>query len=283
MNMTKTALKVALVTGASAGMGKDFCLRLIEEGYIVYGAARRIAAMADIVSAGGFALGMDVTDEASMVAGVDHILREHGRIDVLVNNAGYGAYGSIEDVPISEARRQVEVNLFGLARMTQLVLPTMRAQQAGRIVNISSVGGKCYSPLGGWYHATKHAVEGFSDCLRYETRAFGIQVVVIEPGGVESEWQDIAMDSARRFSGHTAYAPLVAAWQSASSLKGAPPSVISDLLVKAVSVRKPKTRYSAGTAAKFSLFTRAILSDRLFDGMLRLAFRVPQGAAVPPF
>lgn len=277
MNKTNFTPKVALVTGASAGMGKDFCLRLLKEGYIVYGAARRIHAMADIAAAGGFVLGMDLCDDASMVAGVEQILREQGRIDVLVNNAGYGTYGSIEDVPIHEARRQVEVNLIGLARLTQLVLPTMRAQRAGRIVNISSVGGKLYSPLGGWYHATKHAIEGLSDCLRYETRAFGIQVVVIEPGGIESEWNGIAMNSAHRHSGQTAYAALVAGWQTAAPLKGAPPSVISDLLIKAVSARKPKTRYSAGTAAKSSLFLRAVLSDRLFDRMLSLVFRVPRG------
>jgi NAD(P)-dependent dehydrogenase (short-subunit alcohol dehydrogenase family) len=154
----------------------------------------------------------------------------------------------------------------------------MRAQRSGRIVNISSVGGKVYSPLGGWYHATKHAVEGLSDCLRYETRDFGIQVVVIEPGGIESEWNGIAMDSASRYSGHTAYAPLVASWKTAAPLKGASPSVISDLLIKAVTARKPKTRYSAGTAAKSSLFMRAVLSDRLFDRMLSLVFRVPRVA-----
>lgn len=280
MTSSNSTRKVALVTGASSGMGKDFCLRLLKHGYVVYGAARRTSAMRDIAAAGGLVLGMDVSDDASMVAGVQQILREQGRIDVLVNNAGYGAYGAIEDVPMAEARRQVEVNLFGLARLTQLVLPSMRAQRAGRIVNISSVGGKVYSPLGGWYHATKHAVEGFSDCLRFETRDFGIQVVVIEPGGVESEWNGIAMDSARRFSGHTAYAPLVAGWQAAAALKGASPSIISDLLMKAVSARKPKTRYSAGTAAKFSLFMRAFLSDRLFDRMLALVFRAPRKTAI---
>ncbi len=280
MTSSNSARKVALITGASSGMGKDFCLRLLRLGYVVYGAARRTSAMADIAAAGGHVLGMDVTDDGSMLVGVQQILRDQGRIDLLVNNAGYGAYGSIEDVPIAEARRQVEVNLFGLARLSQLVLPGMRARRAGRIVNISSVGGKLYSPLGGWYHATKHAVEGFSDCLRFETRGFGIEVVVIEPGGVESEWNGIAMDSARRFSGHTAYAPLVAAWQGAAGLKGAPPSVISDLLVKAVTARRPKTRYSAGTAAGFSLFMRAVLSDRLFDRMLALVFRAPPAAAI---
>ena len=138
---------------------------------------------------------MDVTDDASMVAGVERIIAEHGRIDVLVNNAGYGSYGAVEDVPIDEARRQFEVNVFGLARLIQLVTPHMRAQQSGRIINISSIGGKFYEPLGAWYHATKFAVEGFSDSLRLELAPFGIDVVIIEPGPIRTEWNTISRDS----------------------------------------------------------------------------------------
>ena len=274
--MNTAVRKVALVTGASSGMGKDFCFRLLKAGYVVYGAARRVGAMADIAAAGGIVLAMDVTDDASMVAGVERILREQGRIDVLVNNAGYGAYGAIEDVPLDEARRQFEVNLFGAARLTQQVLPTMRAQRSGRILNVSSVGGKVYSPLGGWYHATKHALEGFSDCLRFETRSFGIDVVVIEPGGVQSEWSAIAMEAVRRYSGQSAYAPLAQSWRGMDALKLAPPSVISDLVMRAVTARRPKTRYVAGTAARLTLFLRAVLSDRLYDRFLAAVFRAPR-------
>ena len=144
---------------------------------------------------------MDVTDDASMVAGIQRIVDEQGRIDVLVNNAGYGSYGAVEDVPIDEARRQFEVNVFGLARLVQLVTPHMRAQESGRIINISSIGGKFYEPFGAWYHATKFAVEGFSDSLRMELRPFGIKVVLIEPGPIRTEWNEIARDSLLERSG----------------------------------------------------------------------------------
>ena len=144
--------------------------RLLAAGYIAYAGARRVDAMRSLEAAGARVLSLDVTDDASMTAAVDTILRETGRIDVLVNNAGYGSYGALEDVPLDEGRRQFEVNIFGLARLTQLVLPTMRAQRAGRIVNVSSVSGKIGEPFGSWYHASKHALEGLSDSLRMELR-----------------------------------------------------------------------------------------------------------------
>ena len=150
---------------------------------------------------------MDVTDEESMRSGVDQILADEGRIDVLVNAAGYGSYGAVEDVPLSEARNQFEVNLFGAARLTQLVLPGMREQHSGTIVNITSMGGKIYTPLGAWYHATKHALEALSDCLRMELKPFGIDVVVIEPGGIRTEWPGIAAEKVRAVSGSGPYAP----------------------------------------------------------------------------
>lgn len=151
--------QVALVTGASSGMGKDFALRLIAEGYVVYAAARRMERMSDIAAAGGVPLAMDVTDDTQMTAAVGRIIAEQGRIDVLINNAGYGQYGALEDVPLAEGRRQMEVNLFGVARLTQLCLPHMRARRFGRIFNISSIGGKFALPMGGWYHASKFALE----------------------------------------------------------------------------------------------------------------------------
>src|ERR1700753_1767331 len=201
---------VALVTGASAGMGKDFALRLIQEGYVVYGAARRVDRMREIETAGGTALAMDVTDDAATVAGVERIIREQGRIDVLINNAGYGQFGALEDVPMDQSRRQLETNLIGPARLIQLCLPHMRAQRYGRIFNISSIGGKLATPLGGWYHASKFALEGYSDALRNEVSRFGIDVLVSRPGGIETEWSGIAGDEAERYSGQGAYADLVA-------------------------------------------------------------------------
>jgi NAD(P)-dependent dehydrogenase (short-subunit alcohol dehydrogenase family) len=153
---------VALVTGASSGMGQDFALRLLAEGYTVYGAARRIERMADLASAGCNVIALDVTDDASIVAAMGQIVRERGRIDVLINNAGYSQFGALEDVPMDEGRRQLETNLIGPARLIQLCLPHMRSQRYGRIFNISSIGGKLGTPLGGWYHASKYALEGYS-------------------------------------------------------------------------------------------------------------------------
>ena len=187
--------RVALVTGASSGIGEETARLLQEAGFATYAVARRVDRMAALAAAGVHTFAMDVTDDASMTDGVRRVLDEQGRIDVLVNNAGYGSYGSVEDVPIEEARRQFEVNVFGLARLTQLVTPAMREQGSGRIINISSIGGKFYEPLGAWYHATKFAVEGFSDSLRLELAPFGIQVVIIEPGPIITEWNTISRDS----------------------------------------------------------------------------------------
>ena len=164
--------KVALVTGASSGIGKATAKQLLEDGLIVYVAARRVEKMQDLAQLGAHVLKMDVTVEQDMVSGISQIKVTHGGVDVLVNNAGYAIYGPIEAITIDEARRQFEVNIFGVARLTQLVLPYMRAQKAGKIINVSSVGGKIYSPLGAWYHATKHALEGWSDCLRLELKQF---------------------------------------------------------------------------------------------------------------
>ena len=184
--------KVILVTGASAGIGKDAALALLKRGHIVYGAARRVEKMQDIVKAGGHALPMDVTNEAQVVEVVKTIIKQSGRIDVLVNNAGYSTPGPVEEVPIAEAKRNFDVNLFGLARLTQEVLPYMRKAKSGSIVNVSSVVGKTYFPFGAWYIATKHALEGWSDTLRLELHPFNIKVAIIEPGAIRTEFMDVA-------------------------------------------------------------------------------------------
>ena len=199
-------VKVALVTGASSGIGEDAARLLHEHGFTVYAVARRTGPMEKLAALGVRTFGMDVTDDASVTAGVEKIIAEAGRIDVLVNNAGYGSYGAVKDVPLEEARRQFEVNVFGLARLIQLVVPHMRAQRSGRIINISSIGGKIYEPLGGWYHATKFAVEGLSDSLRIELRPFGIGVVLIEPGTIRTGWNTIARENLARASASSAYA-----------------------------------------------------------------------------
>lgn len=271
--MTINDKPVALITGASAGLGRDFALRLISEGYVVYGAARRLDRMADIEAAGGQALAMDVTDDATMIAGVEQIIHERRRIDVLINNAGFGLMGALEDVPMDAGRYQMEVNLIGVARLTQLCLPHMRARGAGKIVNISSIGGKCAFPLAGWYHASKFALEGYSDSLRMEVRAFGIEVIVIEPGGTDSEWADIATKNVERYSTGGAYDRLVKAWGrfTAKQPKMPPASVITDLVVKALKARKPRTRYHGAQGSGLMLFMRKILSDRLYDRLIMKA------------
>jgi len=265
---------VALITGASSGMGRNIALAMLKEGYMVYGAARRLERMEGIVTEGGHALGMDVTDQASVKAGVDQLIEEQGHIDILVNAAGYGQYGAIEDVPLADAHRQLEINLFGCARLIQMVLPHMRAQKFGKIFNITSVGGKIYTPMGGWYHTSKFAVEGYSDVLRLEVKPFGIDVVVIEPGTIDSEWAGIAIREAERLSGKGAYRGLLEKYvKIQKSVKGSPPNVISDLILKALSARRPKTRYHAGQLAGPILFLRRHLPDRMFDRLVMSSFR----------
>jgi NAD(P)-dependent dehydrogenase (short-subunit alcohol dehydrogenase family) len=272
--------KTAFVTGASAGIGEATARALLAAGYRVFAGARRLDRMAGLAAAGATLLKLDLTDDVSIVAAVNTIKNEAGRIDVLVNNAGYGSYGALEDVPVDEGRRQFEVNAFGLARLCQLVLPMMRAQRSGKIVNVTSIGGKIWEPLGAWYHATKFAVEGLSDCLRVEVAPFGVDVIVIEPGAIRTEWAGIARDGLLQMSGGSAYAELakrharMLATADTSSL-ASPPEVVARTIVRAVTARRPKTRYATGGGARTILFLRKILPDRMFD---RLIWRVTQGA-----
>ncbi len=270
------ATKVALVTGASSGIGEATALQLKQLGYTVYGAARRVDRMEHLTKGGIQVLTMDVTSDSSMAAGVEQILATSGRIDVLVNNAGYGAYGAVEDVPMDAARAQFEVNVFGAVRLIQLVLPRMRAQRAGTIVNITSMGGKIHTPLGAWYHGTKFALEAISDCLRMEVQPFGINVVIVEPGGIKTEWAGIAAEKLRATSGHGPYGPQASTMAEsmvgdASRNRQSPPQVIADVIGAAVTARKPKTRYAVGFGAKPMIFMRRLLSDRAFDAMMRRA------------
>ena len=267
---------VILVTGASAGMGKEFAKELLKDGHIVYGVARRVDKMDDIKSLGVKVLEMDVTNEDSMVKGIETIIKAEGRIDVLINNAGFGSYGAIEDVSIADARYQLEVNVFGAARLMQLVIPHMRKHNYGRILNISSIGGKVALPLGGWYHASKFALEALSDSTRNEVKQFGIDVVVIEPGGVKSEWSSIAMDNLVKTSSKGVYAKMANSLSTAikgGEDKGADPKVIVDLVKHAINAKQPKTRYSGGYMAALVLFLRKILSDRMLDKAMMSQFR----------
>ncbi|MGA4837632.1 oxidoreductase [Streptomyces sp. G45] len=270
----KTApARTALVTGASSGIGEATARKLTGLGYTVYGAARRAERLHQLARHGVRPLVLDVTDDDSLRDGVDRVIAETGRVDVLVNNAGYGAYGALEDVSPDEARRQFDVNVFGPVRLTQMVLPHMRARRSGRVINVTSIGGKVCTPLGGWYHGTKFAIEGISDCLRMELKPFGIDVVVIEPGGIATEWNGIAADHLEESSAGGAYARRagsVAAFLRSedTARRMSPPSVVADAIGRAVTARRPRTRYATGLGARPLLALRRLLPDRAFDAVM---------------
>lgn len=265
--------KVILITGASSGIGYDAATRLAQQGHRVYGAARRLERMEPLKEYGVVPIPLDVTDEASMTHGIQSILDTEGRIDVLVNNAGYGYLGAIENVPLEEARRQLEVNLFGLARLTQLVLPHMREQHAGRIINVSSIAGKAVLLFGGWYNVSKYAVEAFSDALRIETKPFGIKVSLIEPSGIKTDWGLIAADNLETSSRDTAYEEPglrmaeALRWTYTSNLLS-PPKSIGKAIAKATNARRPRTRYRAGAGAGTFVALHAVMPTRWWDRLV---------------
>ena len=263
--------KTVLVTGASSGIGKATAMYLAQNGYKVYGAARRLEKMQDLKTYGIHPIALDVTKEESLVACVDQILKEAGSIDILINSAGSGNYGSLEDVPMADAKQQMEVNVFGVARLIQLVLSGMRKNNYGKIVNISSVGGKVTLPMGAWYHASKFAVEGMSDALRKEVKQFGIDVIVIEPGGVKSEMSELGGGYMMRVSGNTVYSSLakgIVDFYGKVGQRAYDPIVIAKLIKKGIEATHPETRYAGAAGAKLMLFFRKILSDKLFDWMI---------------
>ncbi len=265
--------KVVLITGASSGIGKATALRLLQDGHIVYGAARRVKKMQDIEMIGGHAIEMDITKEEDIKNTVDIIIEKEGRIDVLFNNAGYGLYGPVEEVFMDDVRNQFEVNLFGLARLTQLVLPHMRAQGNGTIINTSSVGGKVYSPLGAWYYATKHALEGWSDTLRLEVKEFGVDVVIIEPGLIKTEFGDVMSAQLKKLDKKSAYKESIETMislgeKSFADGSGSDPEVIVNLVLRAIKAKNPQTRYVAGKFSHLVLFMRHVLSDKMFDRLM---------------
>ncbi|KAB2663253.1 oxidoreductase [Brucella tritici] len=266
--------KTALVTGASSGMGKSIAKRLIKDGYQVYVAARSVDKMADLANLGAQPLRIDVSKDEEIVAGVETILAQTGGVDVLVNNAGFGLYGPVEEIPLDEARYQFEVNMFGAARLTQLLLPAMREKKAGTIVNITSMGGKIYTVLGAWYHATKHALEGWSDSLRLEVEPFGIRVVIIEPGLIETGFGDAGQQGIAERSKNGPYEKIangvVKSMQSSyGQNRGTNPDVIAETVSKAIASSRPKTRYAVGAYAKPMIWIRKWLGDRIFDRMIK--------------
>ena len=276
--MVTNSKRVALVTGASSGIGEAIAVAMHDAGYVVFAGARRVERMAQLRTRGITTIALDVTDDASMINAVERIHHEVGRIEVLVNNAGYGSYGALEDVPMSEARRQVDVNVFGLARLCQLVIPEMRQARSGTIINISSIGGKFGEPFGVWYHASKYAVEGLSDSLALELAPFGVHVVAVEPGGIKTEWADISADNLVATSGTGDYK--VAAMKAARVLRtfndmklAGTSEQVAQGVMKILSKRRPKMRYAIAGGAKPLLIFRKLTNDWIFYKAFRLVTR----------
>ncbi|MXQ08460.1 SDR family NAD(P)-dependent oxidoreductase [Alphaproteobacteria bacterium GH1-50] len=262
-----------LVTGASSGMGKDFAHRLLKSGYTVFAAARSVDKMQDLKDAGAIVIGMDIARDEDITAAVEIIRERTGGVDILINNAGFAQYGPVEETPVEKARYQFEVNLFGLARLTQLLIPDMREKGKGLIVNLSSMGGVIYTPMGAWYHATKHAVEGWSDALRFELEPFGIDVVILQPGIIRTGFGE-ALESNYQGDETGPYGNTIRAMKEGTQAmydagKGSDPREITDLLMQAVRAERPKPRYSAGYMARPSMMMRRLLPDRWFDRLLR--------------
>ena len=266
--------KVILITGASSGIGFDAAQTLAQQGHCVFAAARRTELMEPLKAYGVHVIKMDVTDEKSMQDGVETLIQAMGHIDVLINNAGYGYFGAIENVPMEDARRQLEVNVFGLARLTQLVLPYMRQQKNGRIINTSSIAGKMVFYMGGWYNITKYSVEAFSDALRMEMKPYGIDVVMIEPGAIKTDWGIIAARHLKESSEGTAYEASGNQWAHnmdwfyKTNLLSSP-SVITKAIVRAVNSRHPKARYCRGRFSIIGRIAHAIMPARWWDALMR--------------
>jgi NADP-dependent 3-hydroxy acid dehydrogenase YdfG len=263
--------KVVLVTGASAGFGEMAARKLLERGHTVYAAARRVERMAGLEELGATPLAMDVTQDASVAAGVERLLAEQGRVDALVANAGYGSYGAIEAIPLDEIRYQYEVNVFGVARTVKAVLPSMRARRSGRIVISASVVSNFSMACAGWYCSTKHAVKGMAEALRQETRDLGIEVVLIEPGAVKTEFDEVAFAALDRVEHPEDYQRLLRGFRKALALSyaSAPgPEETAEAIAEAAVTAKPKTRYRTTRSARIMPRLRALLSDRRFDSMM---------------
>lgn len=286
--MATTPSKAVLITGCSTGIGRATAERLAERGWTVYATARAVASIRDLADRGCRILPLDVCDESSMGAAVDAIEREHGAVGVLVNNAGYGQEGAFESTPMTEVRRQFETNVFGLVRLTQLCLPGMRRQRWGKIVNLSSMGGKLTLPGGAFYHATKHAVESLSDALRFEVQGFGVDVIVVEPGPIKTRFGDTAIhsigDPRRAGDDYAAFNAAVAAkikeaYDGPMGRLAAGPEAVAAAIERAITAGRPSTRYPVTAAAKLLMGLRRWLPDRAFDAFLRTQYAPPKPAA----
>jgi NAD(P)-dependent dehydrogenase (short-subunit alcohol dehydrogenase family) len=270
-----------LITGCSTGIGRATAERLARAGMAVYASARRPESIEDLKSAGCRTLALDVTDEDSMRAAVEEVERTEGVIGALVNNAGYSQSGAVETVALDDVRRQFETNVFGLLRMCQLVLPGMRREGRGRIVNISSMGGKLTFPGGGIYHATKHAVEAISDALRFEVSNFGVDVVVVEPGLIRTRFGEAAVASVPREDGpygefNAAVAVVTArVYDGPLGRLGAGPEAVAKVIERALTADRPRTRYKVTASARVLMAQRSLLPDRAWDAVVGTSYPRP--------
>ena len=273
------------VTGCSTGSGRATAAPLASKGHTVYATARRPDSIADLKERGCRTLALDVTDEQSMSAAVRAVEEAEGAVGALVNNAGYSLSGALESVRMEDVRAQFETNVFGLLRMCQLVLPGMRRQGAGRIVNVSSMGGKLTFPGGGVYHATKHAVEALSDALRFEVQGFGVEVVVIEPGLIKTGFADAAVGAMEKGTesdggpyekfNRAVAKTTTAAYEGPLAKLGGGPDDVARVIEKALSVRRPKTRYPVTPSARLILAQRRLVSDRMWDRIVATNYPRP--------
>jgi NAD(P)-dependent dehydrogenase (short-subunit alcohol dehydrogenase family) len=270
--------KAILVTGCSSGIGRATAERLASAGWPVYATARRVDSIRDLEAAGCRILPLDVTDERSIQAAVGAVMGTHGAVGVLVNNAGYSQSGAVEEVSIEAARKQFETNFFGAVRLCQVVLPAMRAQRWGRIINMSSMGGRLTFPGGGIYHATKYALEAVSDVLRWEVRPFGIDVVLVEPGLIQTNFGRTAAESVEAVGdAHSPYRDFNAAVaQGTENAYRMPfatgPDTVARVVERAIRARRPRTRYPVTVGARGAIALRSILPDRAWDLALRAQF-----------
>ena len=275
--------KAVLVTGCSSGIGRATAGHLVDVGWRVYATARNVEAIAPLEERGCVLLPLDVTDEDSMISAVYKVERQEGAVGVLVNNAGYSQSGAVEAVPMDKVRRQFETNVFGLVRMCQLVLPGMRRQGFGRIVNVSSIGGKLTFPGGGYYHASKYAVEAMSDALRFEVEGFGVRVSVVEPGLIRTGFADAAVGSMNG-SEDGPYAGFDAAVAKATTENyergpllrlGGGPETVAEKVEEVISARNPRIRYPVTPSAHLFLWLRYLLPDRAWDALVRSSYPQP--------
>jgi NAD(P)-dependent dehydrogenase (short-subunit alcohol dehydrogenase family) len=277
--------RAVLITGCSSGIGWATAERLAQKGWTVYATARNVGAIEPLGERGCRLLPLDVTDEESMRSAVEEVERTEGAVGFLINNAGYSQSGAVEAVPMQKVRRQFETNVFGLVRMCQLVLPGMRRQGFGRIVNLSSMGGRLTFPGGGFYHASKYAVEAISDALRFEVRGFGVGVVVIEPGLIRTGFAQTAVDSMGE-DGSGPYAGFDAGVARATrdnyergplARLGGGPEAVAGTIERAISTPRPRARYTVTPSAKLMISARRLLPDRAWDALLRFFYPQPGG------